>query len=63
MNKLKELREKRGLTQQAIADAARLNIRIYQRLEYGDRELGRASAQTVLGIARALHTTVEDLLA
>ena len=51
-----------NLTQQQVADAAGIHLTAYQRLEYGGRELGRASAQTVLGIARALNTTVENLL-
>jgi len=54
-------REKLGLTQVEVANRAGLQHATYQRVESGERG-ERVSAVVVLRIARALGTTVEDLL-
>lgn len=61
-NKLSELRSKAGLTQQALADAAGVNIRQVQKWESGELDIGKAAAETVVKVAKMLNTTVEDLL-
>ena len=61
-DKLIALRQAAGLTQQELADAASINIRLYQRYEAGDVPLSRAAAETVLAIAKALGVSVEDLI-
>ena len=56
-NKLREEREKSGLTQKQVAAAVGIDVRNYQYYE-----LGRVpSAKTAVKIARALNTTVEEL--
>ena len=55
------LREKQGLTQHEVAQKAGLQVSTYSRVESGERS-ERVSAFVVLKIARALGTTVEDLL-
>lgn len=55
-------RSKAGLTQQAVADAAGIPQRKYQRYEYGTTPFGKADAETALAVARALGVTVEELL-
>ncbi len=62
MNILKSLRASLKLTQQAVADAAHITLRMYQRFEYGERRLSQAEAGTVSKIAKALGTTIEELL-
>jgi transcriptional regulator with XRE-family HTH domain len=62
MNTLKSLRTALNLTQQDVSDAAKITLRMYQRFESGERKLSQAEARTVLKIAAALKSTVEDLL-
>lgn len=57
-NKLKEVRQSRGMSQQAVANASGIGIRIYQYYEAGDKEPG---VHTALKIAKALNSTVEEL--
>lgn len=59
---LAEYRKKSGLTQQAVADAAGVNIRLYQKYERGDVNISAVAAGTVARIAQALGMTVEELL-
>ena len=47
MNKLAEARKGKGMTQQGLADAAGIPLRVYQRYEYGKR-------QPVLGNAKSI---------
>ena len=44
-----------GLTQQQVADAAGINLRLFQKFEGGERSLTKASYQTVSAISYALH--------
>lgn len=59
-NPLRVWRDLRGLTQQALADAAGVN-----RVQIADIEAGRktGSVETVARLARALNIDMEDLLA
>lgn len=43
---LREKREKLGLTQQQVADKARIQLRQYQRFEDGERKLSSAAFYT-----------------
>ena len=61
-NKMKQLRLAKGLTQKELADIAGVNIRSLQKYDNEERDLGGAAAYTVVKIARALDTTVEDIL-
>ena len=55
-------RSQRGLTQQALADAAGINIRQEQKIEYGDSKMDNIMLKTAAALARALGVTVDDLL-
>ena len=57
-NNLKETRKARKLSQQAVADRSKVNIRLYQYYEVGEREPG---VYTALKLAKALNSTVEEL--
>lgn len=56
--KLKERREKTGLTQVAVAAKAKVSVRAYQKYEAGQRVPNAVVAKL---IAQTLHSTVEDL--
>lgn len=56
--KLKEAREKIGLTQAQVAERAGTTARAYQYYEAGGRE---PSVKTAILIARAVKSTVEKL--
>lgn len=48
-------REALGLTQQAVADAAGINIRQYQRLESGERSMSSTSLRIGLAVCDVLR--------
>lgn len=62
MTKLKEVRQAKGLTQKALAEMAGVSLKALQAYEQGFRPLEHASAIDVYQIAKALGTTIEDLL-
>lgn len=57
-NNLKVVRLSLGMSQQAVANAIGIGIRVYQYYEAGEKEPG---VRTALKIAHALKTTVEEL--
>ena len=61
-NPLVVLRTARGLTQQQLADASGLNIRMIQKFESGERSLKTARADTLMAVAEALGVKIEKLL-
>lgn len=62
MSKLKEMREKRGLTQAALADKSDINVRTLQCYEQGIKDINKAAAISVYKLAQALRCAVEDLI-
>ena len=56
--KLKDAREKSGLTQVQVAEKAGISEISYQRIEYGTQ---RPTVETAILIAEALNSTVEEL--
>ena len=58
---LKERREKLGLTQQQVADAASINIRQYQKFESGERGINGTSFRIGVAIADVLELDVHEL--
>ncbi len=57
--RLKQLRHRRGLTQQALAEKARLSLGYVARLEIGRHD---PKLSTLAKIAKALGMTVSELL-
>lgn len=55
---LRDTREKRGKTQQEVADFAGISLKSYQRIEKGVQD---PAVSTALLIARTLKSTVEKL--
>lgn len=56
--KLKNAREKSGLTQVQVAEKAGISVVSYQRIEYGTQ---RPTVDTAILIAEAVNSTVEKL--
>ncbi len=56
--KLKNVRQKNGLTQEELAKKANITTRNYQRIEKGEQD---PKTTTAILIAQALQTTVEEL--
>lgn len=56
--KIKELRNRKGLSQEELAEQAHLSLRTVQRIENGETE---ARAYTLKRLAAALNITPEDL--
>lgn len=51
---LRNQREALGLTQQQVADRAKIQLRQYQRLESGERSIYGASFRTAISVCKAL---------
>lgn len=58
MNRLKEFRKARKLSQQKLSNLLGMNIRLYQYYEADSRE---PAVRTAIRIAKALDATVEEL--
>ena len=61
-HKLKKRREELVLTQQQVADIASINIRYYQRLESGERQISKVSFSVGVAIADVLEMDVHELV-
>ena len=57
------LRKQRGLTQQQLAEAAGVSLRMIQLYEQGQNDLSKAAAGAVMRLAHAIGCSVEELLA
>lgn len=62
MNTIKKAREAVGISQSQLAAAAEISVRMLQEYEQGRKRIDKAEAGKVLRIAKALGTTVEELL-
>ncbi len=61
-DRLIALRKEAGFTQKKLAEIAKITSRTLQMYESGDSPLSRASAETVLALAKTLGVSVEDLI-
>lgn len=62
MTNLKQLRIAQGLTQQALANAAGINISQVQKIEAGTINIANVTLINAVNIARALGVSAEDLM-
>ena len=60
--RLKKLRESRGLSQRELAKLSGVSLRSIQMYEQRVNDSGKAQAQAVFKLSRAIGCTVEDLL-
>ena len=61
-NQIAHLRTKADLTQQGLANAAGIHIRMVQKLEGGEANPENITLKVAVALAKALGVTVEDLL-
>ncbi len=59
---LQQRRKELKLTQQQVADKARIQLRQYQRLESGEQSLGGTSGRILLSVCRVLRLSPEFML-
>ena len=61
-SRLKAMRERRGMTQEELASAANVPLRMIQHYEQRVKNLGKAAFDTVFRIAQSLHVQAQDIL-
>jgi len=61
-NPLKRARTEKGMTQQEVADKAKISIRHYQMFEREEREIANASFRLVISVCDALDINPRSLL-
>ena len=59
---LKKAREGKGMTQQQVADEAKMNLQQYQKFENGERNLYTASFWPSMAVCRVLEITPDELM-
>ena len=62
MDNLKKLREEKGLSQSALAQASDVSLRMIQHYEQGAKDLSKASVTTVQALAIALDCSINKLM-
>ena len=62
MSKLKEARERAGLTQKELSERSGVNIRTVQNYEQGYKDINKAQGLSLYKLAEALDVTMEDLI-
>lgn len=62
ITKLEWARQGIGLTQQQLADAAGVNIRLVQKVEGGEAQAGNLTAKNLIALADALGMDPRDLI-
>lgn len=60
--KLKRMRENIGLTQKELASCSGVSLRTIQQYEQKQKNINMAGGETILRLARALSTSMEELL-
>ena len=62
MQRIKALRESKGLTQIQLAEKASVHVMKISKIERGEIDILNITLRTALSLAKALDVTVEDLL-
>ena len=62
MSNLKNMRQRKDMSQRQLAEASGVSIRMIQYYEQGKNDINKAEALTVYRLAHALCCRVEDLL-
>ena len=62
MSKLAELRKKKHLSQNDLVKASGVSRSVILKYESGERDINKASGETLLKIATVLNCKIEDLL-
>lgn len=61
-SKIALLRRGLNMTQKQLADAAGVNIRLIQKVEYGEAKASNLTAKNLLAIAKSLNVSPYDLI-
>lgn len=62
ISRLQQYRKRLGYTQAVLAEKSGVNLRTLQQYEVGDKDIAKASAGSVISLARALHVEPGDLI-
>ena len=62
MNRLKQMREARGMTQSALAMASGVSIRLIQAYEQGYKDINKAQVLTVIKLANTLECDIREII-
>lgn len=62
MSKLKEARERAGLTQKKLSERSGVNLRTIQDYEQERKSINKAQGLSLYRLADALNVTIEELL-
>lgn len=62
MNKLKQIRKIKGLTQSELADKCNISVKSIQAYEQGTRKLENANKNTILKICEILNCKISDII-
>ena len=62
MNKLKEIRMSKGLSQSKLADLAGINVRTLQHYEQGSKDFDHAKIETIFSICNVLGCKLSDII-
>lgn len=62
MSKLKEIREKKNMSQTQLAKLSGINLRTIQDYEQDKRSINKAQLATVYALAQTLDCTMEELI-
>ena len=62
INAIKQLRKSKNLTQQQLADKARIHIRLLQKYESSEYNIKNMTLETAGKLAAALDVETKDLL-
>lgn len=62
MTSLKEMREAKRMSQSQLASLSGINYRTLQQYEQGNRDIHKASVDTVLKLADVLGVKIEDII-
>lgn len=59
---LKDMREKKGISQSQLSKASGINVRTIQHYEQGSKDINGAKLNTLISLAEALDCKIYDIL-
>lgn len=62
MNKLKQIREQKGLLQKELAELSGVKLATVQKLDGGINNVNKAQGETLYKLAKVLEISIEDLI-
>lgn len=62
MNRLKQIREQKGLSQKELAKLSGVKLATVQKLDGGVNNVNKAQGETLYKLAKVLDVSMEDLI-